>query len=270
VRRSCGRDDLAQAIYKGEPKTTPNQNALVVGAGRGIGLALAKELLESREVRTLWCTARSKSEALDALAVEHPERVRLAYLDALDEVSVAAAAKVVAADVDTLHLAILSVGVLHGSDDLRPEKRLEQLDSKRMARYFATNTIGPLLVAKHFYPLLRHKERAILAALSARVGSIDDNRSGGWYGYRASKAALNMGFKTLSIELARRAPNVICALLHPGTVKTDLSAPYRRNVPDERLFPASRAARQLLEVLRQLDRTDSGGFFAWDGSTIAW
>ncbi|NNL86283.1 MAG: SDR family oxidoreductase [Myxococcales bacterium] len=241
-----------------------------MGAGRGIGLALAKELLESREIGTLWCTARSKSEQLDALAAAYPEKVRVAHLDAEDETSVAAAAAAVAADVDALHLAILSIGVLHDSDDLSPEKRLEQLDGKRLARYFSTNTIGPLLVAKHFYPLLRHEERAVLAALSARVGSIDDNRSGGWYGYRASKAALNMGFKTLSIELSRRAPKLICALLHPGTVKTDLSAPYRRNVPDERLFSPSRAARQLLEVLRKLDRSDSGGFFAWDGSSIAW
>jgi NAD(P)-dependent dehydrogenase (short-subunit alcohol dehydrogenase family) len=136
-------------------------------------------------------------------------------------------------------------------------------------RLFAVNAIGPALVAKHFVPLLPNEDRCVFAALSARVGSITDNRLGGWYGYRASKAALNMLIKTLAIELARTRPEAICVALHPGTVDTGLSKPFQKGVASDRLFSTDSTAAQLLEVIERLEPDQSGRCFAWDGAEIA-
>ena len=143
-------------------------------------------------------------------------------------------------------------------------------DPAVLRHVFEVNAFGPLVVAKHFLPLLKHSERAVLANLSARVGSIGDNRLGGWYAYRASKAAQNMFTRNLSLELARRAPKVICVALHPGTVDTELSKPFQGGVSPDRLFDADRAARQLLEVIDGLRPEQTGRFLAWDGTTIPW
>ena len=151
-----------------------------------------------------------------------------------------------------------------------PEKRALDLDSKSLAHLFHLNTIGPTMVAKHMLPLLDREERSVFAALSARVGSISDNRLGGWHSYRASKAALNMILRTLSVELAYKNPGAICVALHPGTVDTGLSKPFQKNVPDEKLFTPRYAATQMLSVLDSLSPQDTGGFFAWDGKPIAY
>jgi NAD(P)-dependent dehydrogenase (short-subunit alcohol dehydrogenase family) len=127
-----------------------------------------------------------------------------------------------------------------------------------------------LLVAKHFEPLLAHRERAVFASISARVGSIGDNRLGGWYAYRGSKAAQNMFTKTLAIEWARSRRNVICIALHPGTTDTELSRPFQANVPPQKLFSVERTVTQLLAVIDRLTPADSGRFLAWDGTEIAW
>ncbi|MEC9152536.1 MAG: SDR family NAD(P)-dependent oxidoreductase, partial [Pseudomonadota bacterium] len=148
------------------------------------------------------------------------------------------------------------------------EKSWSALSYDSLERVFRINTIGPALVAKHFLPLLAKDRKTVFAALSARVGSIDDNRLGGWYGYRASKAALNMIIKSLSIELARRRPLAICVGLHPGTVDTALSQPYKRGVTKGSVFTPKRAAGNLLQVLETLKPTDRGGLFAWDGSRV--
>ena len=138
-----------------------------------------------------------------------------------------------------------------------------------MARAYQINAIGPALVAKHFLPLLATDRKAVFAALSARVGSIGNNRLGGWYAYRASKAALNMILKTLSIELARRNPSAICVGLHPGTVDTRLSGPFQRGVPGDKLFSPHRSAPCLLKVINALSPGQSGRVLAWDGKPIA-
>lgn len=161
--------------------------------------------------------------------------------------------------------------MLHDGDrGIRPEKRLEDVDPEALTALFQVNAAGPLLVARHFRPLLGHGDPAVFAAISARVGSIRDNGRGGWYAYRGSKAALNQYIRTLAIELRRRAPAVTCAALHPGTTDTDLSAPYQDSVPAEQLFPVARTADQLLQVMAGLGPEDSGGFFAWDGQPIPW
>ncbi len=180
-------------------------------------------------------------------------------LDLEDEASVAAAAARIGGPLD---LVIVATGWLGTT----PEKAMRELSAATLARYFAVNATGPALVAKHFLPLLAKDRRAVFAALSARVGSISDNRLGGWYGYRASKAALNMLVKTLAIELTRSRPDALCVALHPGTVNTGLSKPFQRGVPD--LFTPERSARAMLDVLARLSPEDSGGCFAWDGNRI--
>ena len=145
---------------------------------------------------------------------------------------------------------------------------MRELDLQRLTQLFAVNAAGPALVAKHFLPLLRKNSKTLFASLSARVGSISDNRLGGWYSYRASKAALNMLLKTFAIEHARQWPDSVVAGLHPGTVDTALSQPYTSRTPKETLFSPETSARHLLKVMNQLSPEESGGVFAWDGSRI--
>jgi NAD(P)-dependent dehydrogenase (short-subunit alcohol dehydrogenase family) len=192
-------------------------------------------------------------------------RIEVVSLDVRDEASIAAAA----AKVSKLHLLMNVAGLLH-DDTLGPEKRLADMDPTNMRRVFEVNAFGPLLVAKHFASALIHQERAVLANVSARVGSIGDNRLGGWYSYRASKAAQNMFTKNLAIELGRRSPHVVVVGMHPGTVDTDLSKPFQRSVPPGQLFDVERAASQLLGVIERLGPEDSGSFVAYDGQAIPW
>ena len=165
-------------------------------------------------------------------------------------------------------MVIVASGILHDGAHLQPEKSWRDLSGPAMETAFRLNTIGCALVAKHFLPLMARNRKVAFAALSARVGSIQDNQLGGWYAYRASKAALNMMIKTLSIELARRNPNALCVALHPGTVDTRLSKPFQKGVPEEKLFSAAFSARCLLSVLDGLSPADTGGLYAWDGRRI--
>ena len=156
------------------------------------------------------------------------------------------------------------------NDVLRPERRMQDISLEALHASFAVNAFAPMLAAKHFLPLLGHGERAIFASVSARVGSIGDNRLGGWYSYRAAKAAQNQLIHTAAIEAARKSRALICCTLHPGTVDTGLSKPFQAGVKPEKLFTPERAAAQLLDVLAGLTPADSGGFFAWDGQPIPW
>jgi NAD(P)-dependent dehydrogenase (short-subunit alcohol dehydrogenase family) len=229
--------------------------AVVIGASGGIGWALAEALLSTgAEVHGL-------SRSGEAPAGAYPGRIDLER-----DASIAAAAYRIGA-VGVVDLVLVATGLLHDGR-VMPEKSYRDLEAERLAAYFAINSIGPALVAKHFLPLLPRKGRAVFAALSARVGSISDNRLGGWHGYRASKAALNMLVKTLALELARGRPGALCVALHPGTVDTGLSRPFQRGVPQDQLFAPARAARYLLDVISNLGPTESGGCFAWDGQRI--
>ncbi len=185
-------------------------------------------------------------------------------IDITDEASIAAAAGRVPDDID---LAIVATGRLQG-DGMSPERSFAALDAHALARSFQVNAIGPALVAKHVLPRLAKDRPAVFAVLSARVGSIEDNRLGGWYGYRASKAALNMLVRSLAVELARTRPLAACVALHPGTVDTALSRPFQRNVAEGKLFTAAYAAERLLGVIEGLGPKDSGGFYAYDGTCI--
>ncbi|MEL7187179.1 MAG: SDR family NAD(P)-dependent oxidoreductase [Pseudomonadota bacterium] len=188
-------------------------------------------------------------------------------IDFLDESSIADAASHVAsiAAVDTV---IVATGILHDDAGLQPEKRLADLTPENALQSFTVNALAPTLIAKHMLPLMRKDRRNVFAALSARVGSIEDNRLGGWYSYRASKAALNMFLKSASIEQARSNKHSIVVGLHPGTVDSNLSKPFQKNVPDGGLFEPNVAAGLLVEVLDRLTPESSGGVFAWDGTRV--
>ncbi len=229
----------------------------VIGATGGIGGALCARLAE------LQCVER-----LYALSREPGGEGTYLYLDVTSEASVAAAAETIRTQVSFLNLVIVTTGMLHDGGNFQPEKSWRALNQENFALAFRVNAAGPALVAKHFLPLLVRDRKAAFAALSARVGSISENDLGGWYAYRASKAALNMLIRGLSIELARRWPLALCVGLHPGTVDTALSAPFQGNVPADSLFPPEVAAAHLLNVLDGLTAAETGGLFAWDGARV--
>lgn len=238
-----------------------NINAAIVGATGGIGSGFAHHLCHCGAVANLVQLARS---------VPHDRANNADWfaIDLEDEDSIKLASDTIKRGVGELHLVIVATGILHNGEDLKPEKTWREVSGPAMASAFQLNTIGPALVAKHFLPLLAKDRKSVFSALSARVGSIEDNRLGGWHAYRASKAALNMVIKTLSIELARRNPNALCVGLHPGTVDTRLSKPFQRGVAPERLFSPADSAKYLLNVLDRLTPEDSGHVYAWDGVRI--
>jgi len=239
--------------------STPSQSfhAVVVGASGGIGSALTRRLLVDPRVTRVTALSRSALEASGA-------KPHWRQVDITDERSIAKAV----AGLDEVHLAFVATGTLHENGELQPEKSWRSLDAAKLSRAYEVNAIGPALVAKHVLPLFPLEGRAAFAALSARVGSISDNRLGGWHAYRASKAALNQLIRTLSIELATRRKDALCVALHPGTVNTKLSKPFQGGVAPDKLFTPDYAAERLLAVLDGLTPADTGGFFAWNGERI--
>ena len=248
-----------------------NANTLIVGANRGIGFGFVNKLLESNEYGKIYATYRDRSSAWDliALADKYPGKLICLSMDITEEQQIAQGIKVIAESTDKLHLVINCVGLLH-EGTLQPEKSLRQLNSENLLRYFQVNSISSALLAKHLLPLFQHNSQSIFACISAKIGSIGDNKLGGWYGYRASKAALNMFMRTVAIEYGRKSPNTLVVTLHPGTTDTHLSKPFQRNVPPEKLFSVERTVSQLLSVINNLNKEDSGQFFSWDGSRLPW
>lgn len=245
-------------------------NVLVTGASSGIGLAMVRELLESRHVACVFAVSRSATanDALQQLYQVRNEKLLLIDADVTSESSLQRLAQATRV-VDALHLVVNCAGMLHASG-IAPEKSIEQVRKASLERVFALNTFAPLLLAQALLPKLCQSQPAIFASLSARVGSISDNRAGGWYAYRASKAAQNQLLKTFSIEWKRRNPQGICLTLHPGTVDTPLSSPFQSRVPAHKLFDPQRAASQLLHIIANSTPADSGRFIAWDGSDVPW
>ncbi|MDA3920282.1 MAG: SDR family oxidoreductase [Salinisphaera sp.] len=243
---------------------------LVQGAGRGLGLALVHQVLQDN-VACVCATARDPraADGLMELQSEYGEdRLMLLPLDLAEEDSIAEARRAVGAQYDRLDLMITCAGLLHDDQGLWPEKQLADIKPENLAKSFVINATGPVLMIKHFHDLLTHGERAVIASLSARVGSISDNGFGGWYAYRASKAAQNQFTKTASIELKRKSQALICVGLHPGTVNTGLSEPFQKRVPAKQLQTPEQAAKHLLGVIAQLSPDDSGQLFDWAGKRI--
>ena len=231
--------------------------AVVVGASGAIGAALVLELLGDDTFETVFALSRGAARVSEG-------KLRRLPVDVTDEASIA---RVVPELTGTVRLAIVATGTLHGPA-MRPEKTFRALDADALLEGYKVNAVGPALIAKHLLPLMRAPGRSVFAALSARVGSIGDNRSGGWHGYRASKAALNMIIRNLAIETSRRTPDLVCVGLHPGTVDSALSKPFQSNVPDARLFTPAYSAAHLLAVIDGLTAADSGNVLAWDGTTV--
>jgi NAD(P)-dependent dehydrogenase (short-subunit alcohol dehydrogenase family) len=244
------------------------KNALIVGGGQGIGLGFVRQLLARPEIDRIYATYRRLESATELLAISDA-RLCCLQLDLTDETQIAAIIQQIQTVTPTLHYTINCVGLLH-EGEMQPEKSLRQINAEQLLRYFQVNSVGAMLLFKYVQPLLKHPDRSILATISAKVGSIGDNQLGGWYGYRASKTALNMFIKTTSIEYKRTCPQSIVVALHPGTTDTRLSQPFQRNVPPEKLFSIDRTVSQLLTVIDRLNAQDSGEFFSWDGSKLPW
>lgn len=236
------------------------KNIAIIGTSGAIGTAFVTHLAKKDGINTIY--AFSRSEKLFSSS-----KVRAHSIDIEDEMHIQSAANHVDDDVP-LDMVIVASGLLH-DQLMMPEKALRDLSYEKFHKLLLINTIGPSLIAKHFIPKLHHKKRAIFAALSARVGSISDNRLGGWYAYRASKAALNMVIKNLSIEMSRKSKDMIIVGLHPGTVDSGLSKPFQDNVPQGKLFTADYSTLQLLDVLNKLSPHDTGKCFAWDGQEVS-
>jgi len=237
--------------------------AVVVGGAGGIGLALVEAVLAEGAHAPVVVLSRQRP----ANWRDDPRLVWLAA-DILDEASLATAAGEIRSFGEPT-LVLVATGVLQ-TGDLVPEKSMRALDLDRLTRIFQINAAGPALVAKHLLPLTPRDRRSVMAVLSARVGSIGDNQLGGWYGYRASKSALNMLVRTLAIEHRRTRPMGLCVALHPGTVETTLSAPFPTTAPGKLRLTPDRSARALLDVLGKLGPEANGGFYAWDGQSIEW
>ena len=240
--------------------------AIVVGARGGVGEALAEVILGLNDQNQVLATSR---DAVWCREGSSSSRSRRCVLDLSDDASILAFRDTVEAELPEPNLIVNCTGLLHDGD-LQPERTWRHLEREAMQRVFDVQVYGPALMVRHLLPLMPKKERAVFASISARVGSIGDNRLGGWFSYRASKAAQNMVLKTAAIEAARRWPELIVLALHPGTVDTTLSAPFSARVPEGKLFSPVQAATYLAQVIEPRVSRDSGGFFAWDGSPVPW
>ena len=229
----------------------PGGLAVVIGATGSIGAALMAALRLDGTFAQVIGLSRGSTPPLDLL----------------DEASIAAAALDMASMGLNLRLVIDATGELHGQGFM-PEKSWQKIDPEHMARSFAINAIGPALLMKHFLPRLPRQGKAGFVSLSAKVGSIGDNRLGGWYSYRASKAALNQLVHTAAIELRRSHPHALCVALHPGTIESHLSSPFVKfgiivKTPQE-------GTARLLTTINQLSENDSGEFFNQFGDILPW
>jgi NAD(P)-dependent dehydrogenase (short-subunit alcohol dehydrogenase family) len=231
----------------------------VIGASGGIGRALVSLAVSQNNVARVHAFARSDAD------FENP-RVTSTSLDILDEDSIVAAVNALPDDT-RFDIILIATGILHGAD-FGPEKTYKDINAETFTKVLSVNTTGPALCVKHFLPLLRRDRKSVFAAISARVGSTSDNRLGGWYAYRASKAALNMLLKSASIEMARTHKSASIIGLHPGTVDTQLSQPFQKNVPEGKLFTSEYSASKLLQVTNTVTPEGTGKVFAWNGEEI--
>ena len=249
------------------PESQEAITAIVLGARGGIGGAFVDALCADPQVARLYATSRSEEWVA---AADGSPKVARALVDLCDESSLQRFAEQLVAEGASPRLIINCSGLLH-EGALMPERTWRELSAECMARSFAVNAIGPALAIKHLVKTMPRKERALFLTLSARVGSISDNRLGGWYSYRASKAAQNMIVKTASIEAANRYPKLIVCALHPGTVASDLSAPFTKRLKRTHVvFSPEESCQHLCRLIAGLSSSDSGSLFAWDGAQIAW
>ena len=237
---------------------TIKKNVVVIGATGAIGKAFVEYYSKDELVDNVFAFSRKK------ISFEN-RKIKNFDLDIEDQNSIEDAAKNIKDyPIDTI---IVATGILH-SENFGPEKSIREINYLTMAKVLAVNTIGPALIGRYFIPLLRKDENSILAFLSARVGSISDNKLGGWYSYRASKTALNQIIKNFSIELKRTNPKAVVLGLQPGTVDSNLSEPFKKNVTKDKLFSPEHSRELLSGVIEKVTIEDSGNLIAYDGEII--
>lgn len=231
----------------------------VIGSSGAIGSAFVDHYINDQSINSIFSFSRS-SIGIDNNKVKHFS------IDIENENSVQDAAK----SVEEINFdeIIIASGLLH-TNEFGPEKSIKDLKADNILKILNVNTVGPAIIGKHFLPLLNKNNKSVMAFLSARVGSISENKLGGWYAYRASKSALNQIIKTFSIELKRTNPKAIIIGLQPGTVDSELSAPFKRSVSNNKLFSAEYSASQLLGVIKRADESTSGNLISWDGEIIS-
>ena len=232
-------------------------NVIIFGGSGGIGRALIKEIRGRFPKASIFATWHSSKPDISD--------VYWCQVDVTSEEQISAFAK----GIGDVHWIVNAVGLLH-TEDQSPEKTIRDFDTDFFRTNIDANVVPTLLIAKHFMKHLRHKQPSVFATVSARVGSIGDNRLGGWYSYRCAKAALNMAIKNISIEWQRVLPDVCVTALHPGTTDSGLSAPFQKNVPAQKLFSPVRTASQLLDIIERARPQATGNFYSWDHSQIPW
>jgi NAD(P)-dependent dehydrogenase (short-subunit alcohol dehydrogenase family) len=245
-------------------------NVIVCGASSGIGLALTQQILSLPQVGQVWAGARHISDGhpLLDLKVKHP-LLSLFPLEATQESDFASLGQLV--EPHGVDWVINCIGLLHDQEGLSPERKIEELDMNSHLKVYQVNCLPTLLLAKHLKKHLRNSQQPRFVAVSAKVGSISDNKMGGWYSYRISKAALNMAIKNLSIEFQRLNKQMVVAAIHPGTTKTKLSEPFMAGAQKKyEIHNPEDTARNLLKVIQQFTEADNGGFYSWDGSPLPW
>jgi NAD(P)-dependent dehydrogenase (short-subunit alcohol dehydrogenase family) len=247
------------------PLTRP-LTALVIGANGGIGLAITRALVAQPQLQGIYATYRQAAGAQDLLSIKD-RRLHTCRLDVCEESDIQQLVELIRQNGDRPDFVIYCAGILHGPG-LQPEKALGQCQADAISRVFAVNSIGPLMLAKAIVPLMPRQEHSHFSVLSAMVGSIADNRLGGWYAYRASKAALNQFMRTLSIECRRTHPGLCVTSIHPGTTDTGLSRPFQANVKDGKLYTPEQSAARILAVIGASSSEQSGQFVNWDGTPI--
>jgi NAD(P)-dependent dehydrogenase (short-subunit alcohol dehydrogenase family) len=252
-------------MTKSDPIKHP-QTALVIGASRGIGLAIARGLLDRAQLRRVYASYRNADKA-DALRSIDDERLVSCELDVCNIEDIQNLAEQIRQNEDQPDFVIHCAGILHEAG-VAPEKSLGQCDKDAISRVFEVNSIGPLMLAKAIIPMMPRRSPAHFTVLSAMVGSISDNRLGGWYAYRASKAALNQFMRTLSIECRRSHPGLCVTAIHPGTTDTALSRPFQANVKEGKLYTPQLSASRILDVVFGSTAEQSGQFVNWDGKHI--
>ena len=236
-----------------------DKNVAIIGASGAIGNAFVEYYSNDQSVKNVYAFSRKKQSYEN-------KKVQSFELDIENQNSIQDAAEKIKEN--HLNNIIVATGILH-SENFGPEKSIKNINHDSMAKVMSINTIGPSLVGRYFIPLLTKDTRSVLAFLSARVGSISDNKLGGWYSYRASKTALNQIIKNFSIELKRTNPNAIVLGLQPGTVDSKLSEPFKKNVAKGKLFSPNQSCEFLIEVIKKATISDSGNLLSYDGETIS-
>jgi NAD(P)-dependent dehydrogenase (short-subunit alcohol dehydrogenase family) len=244
-------------------------NSIVFGGGHGIGLALVHEILKRDPEGQLFVTYRNPEKAHRLFELQEKEPIRVVQCDPLDEKELSFLAKEIGAEINQLDLCINSIGILH-DEEIEPEKSVKDLDLHSLIHSFTVNTCITALIAKYFKQSFSREDPSCFASLSAKIGSIEDNRLGGWYAYRMSKAALNMLIKTLSLEFEREKRKCSVLAIHPGTTQTEFSKPYSQNV-SHKIWPADQTAIHILDVIETcITNQETGVFKNWDKNSLPW